>query len=78
MKQIIKLFRLNAASTGKCKLSYKNTTIKRLKKYIRVSDTGVITLKKGAKKGVYKITISAAKTTKYKSAEKTIKIRVTH
>jgi len=70
------VFRLNAASTGKCKLSYKNTTIKRLKKYIKVSDTGVITLKKGAKKGVYKITISAAKTTKYKSAERTIKIRV--
>lgn len=52
-------FQLGAIASGKGKLIYKNTTAKNLKKYISVSKKGKVKLKKGAKKGTYKITIVA-------------------
>ena len=48
----------------------------RMKKYIKVSKKGVVTLKKKAKKGSYKITITAAAKGNYKKATKTITIKV--
>ena len=69
-------FQLGAISSGKGKLIYKNTTAKNLKKYISVSKKGKVKLKKGAKKGTYKITIAAAKTGEYKETKKVVSIKV--
>lgn len=69
-------FQLGAISSGKGKLIYKNTTAKNLKKYISVSKKGKVKLKKGAKKGTYKITIVAAKTGEYKEIKKVVSIKV--
>ena len=69
-------FQLGAISSGKGKLIYKNTTAKNLKKYICVSKKGKVKLKKGAKKGTYKITIAAAKTGEYKETKKVVSIKV--
>lgn len=69
-------FQLGAISSGKGKLIYKNTTAKNLKKYISVSKKGKVKLKKGAKKGTYKITIVAAKTGEYNEAKKVVSIKV--
>lgn len=46
------------------------------KKYITVSSKGKVTLKKGAKKGTYKIKITAAKAGEYKETSKTVTIKV--
>lgn len=43
---------------------------------IFVSAKGKVTVKKGTKKGVYKITVKAAKTRAYKAASKTVKVVV--
>ena len=51
-------------------------TAKKLRKYIKVTKSGKVTLKKKAKKGTYKILITASKTSKYKKATKIIKIKV--
>lgn len=67
-------FLLKASASGKGKLTYKVTKGKR--KYIVVTKRGKVTLKKGCKKGVYKIMITAAKNNKYAKASKIIKIRV--
>lgn len=69
-------FQLGAISSGKGKLIYKNTTAKNFKKYISVSKKGKVKLKKGAKKGTYKITIVAAKTGEYKETKKVVSIKV--
>ena len=55
-------------------VSYKVTKGKA--KYISVSMTGKVTVKKGAKKGTYKVKISVAATSAYKAATKTITIKV--
>ena len=47
-----------------------------MKKYISVNKKGVVTLKKKAKKGTYKIAIMAKETSKYKSARKVVSIKV--
>lgn len=65
---------LKAKTTGDGKLTYKVT--KGSKKYITVSKSGKVTLKKGCKKGTYKITITASKTKKYKKATKVVTIKV--
>lgn len=67
-------FLLKVSASGKGKLTYKVTKGKR--KYIVVTKRGKVTLKKGCKKGVYKIMITAAKNNKYAKASKIIKIRV--
>lgn len=46
------------------------------RKYITVSKSGKVTLKKKAKKGTYVITVTAAATSKYKKATKKIQIKV--
>ena len=69
--------KLKAKTDGKGKLTYKVTKYpKGMKKYIKVSKKGVVTLKKKAKKGSYKITITAAAKGNYKKATKTITIKV--
>lgn len=71
-KIIIKL-----GAKAKTKLTYKISKYpKKGKKYISVSKKGKVTLKKGCKKGTYKITITAAKSSKYKAAKRVITIKV--
>ena len=71
-KDVSLSFNLNAKAKGK--LTYKVT--KGSSKYIVVSKKGKVTLKIGCKKGIYKITITAAKTKKYKAAKKIFVIKV--
>lgn len=69
--------RLKAKTSGDGKLTYKVSKYpKNCKKYISVSSSGKVTLKKGAKKGTYKITITASETDTSKKATKTITIKV--
>lgn len=69
--------KLEAKTTGDGKLTYKISKYpKNGKKCISVSKNGVVTLKKGAKKGTYKVKITAAATSKYEAATKTISIKV--
>ncbi len=67
-------FSLKAKTTGDGKLTYKVT--KGSKKCITVSKSGKVTLKKGCRKGVYKIIITASKTEKYEKATKLVTIKV--
>lgn len=70
-------FNLNAKSLGKAKLTYKVTSYpKKAKKYISVTKSGKVTLKKKAKKGTYKILITAEKTSQYQKAAKYVTIKV--
>lgn len=70
-------FHLKAKASGKGKLTYKVVKYpKGMKKYISVTKKGKVTLKKGAKKGTYKIKISAAAKGRYASVDKTISIKV--
>ena len=69
-------FSLKAKATGSEYLHYSVEAPKNLKKYITVSDGGKVTLKKGAKKGTYKIKIEAYGRGAYKDATKTISIKV--
>lgn len=70
-------FSINAKVLGKCKLKY---TIKQYpknaKKYISVNKLGKVTLKKGIKKGKYKISITAIASKEYLKAVKTISITI--
>lgn len=69
--------KLNAKTTGDGKLTYKISKYpKNGKKCISVSKKGIVTLKKGAKKGTYKVKITASSTSKCKAATKTISIKV--
>lgn len=65
-----------AHSTGDGKLNYTNFTVIGRKKYIKVSSKGILTLKKGAKNGVYKVRITAAETKKYKKQTVVVKVVV--
>lgn len=67
-------FSLKAKTSGDGNLSYK--VIKGKKKYITVSKKGKVTLKKGCKKGTYKIQITAAKTRTFDGASKIVSIKV--
>ena len=51
-------------------------TYKSSSKKVTVTSKGKVTVKKGTKKGTYKITVIAAKTANYKSVKKTITIKV--
>lgn len=59
---------------AKTKITYAVTSGN--KKYVSVSKKGVITIKKNAKKGTYKITVTANRTAKYRKATKVITIKV--
>lgn len=70
-------FNLKAQSLGKAKLTYKVTKYpKKAKKCMTVTKSGKVTLKKKAKKGTYKIRITAAKTLKYQKAVKYVTVKV--
>lgn len=65
------------AKNNKGKVTYSiSKTAKKLQKYIKVNKNGKVTLKKGAKKGTYKITVKVAGYKKYAPKTKTIKIKV--
>lgn len=69
--------KLNAKTDGNGALSYKVTKYpKGMKKYISVSPKGKVTLRKKAKKGTYKITITASKVEQFDSAKKVVIIKV--
>lgn len=68
-------FKLQATTTGDGRLCYYVCKSKK-SKYITVNKLGKVTLKKGIKKGIYKIKIVACKTKKYYEATKIIKIKV--
>ena len=70
-------FNLKARSLGKAKLTYKVAGYpKKAKKYITVTKNGKVTLKKKAKKGTYKIQITAQKTSQYQKAVKYVTVKV--
>lgn len=69
-------FSLKAKASGAEYLHYSVVASKSLKKYITVSNSGKVTLKKGAKKGTYKIKIEAYGNGAYKDATKIINIKV--
>ena len=47
---------------------------KNAKKYIKVSKNGKVTIKKGIKKGIYKVVITAKATKNYKAGKKVVRI----
>ena len=66
-KQTVKL----TVKKAQGKVTYKSSS-----KNVTVSSKGVVTFKKGTKKGSYKITVKAAGNDNYKSGSKTITIKV--
>ena len=67
----------NIGAKAETSLTYKVTKYpKNAKKYIKVSKKGKVTLKKNAKKGTYKITVTAKATAAYKQATKTVTVKV--
>ena len=76
IQQYLKI-KLNAKSNGNGKLKYKVSKYpKGTKKFITISKKGIITLKKKAKKGIYKITITAAEIGEFKRTTKVVSINV--
>lgn len=70
-------FSLKVKVEEKAKVSYKVVSYpKNAKKYISVSSKGLVTLKKGAPKGTYKIKITANETKQYLKTTKTISIKL--
>ena len=70
---------IKSSGTGKVTAVYmsKGKISKKIcQKCISVSKNGKITVKKGTKKGTYKIKIIVAKNTKYKKASKIVYIKV--
>lgn len=73
-KQTVKLT-VTTNSNGKVSYSAASNS-KKLKKYVSVNKKGVITFKKNAPKGTYKIKVTVAAKDDFKSASKTIKIKI--
>lgn len=71
LKKASKSFQIGAKAEGK--LTY---SVASGKKYISVSKTGKVTVKKGTPKGTYKINVKAAATDKYQAASAVVKIVV--
>lgn len=63
----------NLKTSAKTKVTY-TLSGKNARKYISVSKSGKVTLKKGIKRGTYKIVIKAKATGNYNKAQKTVKI----
>lgn len=59
---------------AKTKLTYSIPS--KAMKYVSVSSSGKVTLKKGCKKGTYKITITALQTKQYTKATRQVTIKV--
>lgn len=70
-----KKFNLKTKAIRK-KVTYKVRGKKSAKKYIKVSKKGKVTIKKGIKKGTYKIVIKAKATKNYKRDKKVVKITI--
>ena len=64
-------FKIKAKAKGK--LTYK---VLKGAKYIKVSKSGKVTVKKKTKKGAYRILITAAQTGGYRKATKVIKVKI--
>ncbi len=70
-------FKLKVVTDSDGNISYSTKkTGKKLRKYIKVSKAGKVTLKKKSKKGTYKILITVAKTQEYKKKSKIAKVLV--
>lgn len=67
-------FKMKVSSSGNGNITFKIKNGEA--KYITVNKSGKVTLKKGIKKGVYNIHITAHATPEYKEAKKVIKVRV--
>lgn len=78
LKKKAKTLKLKAGTDGNGKpLSYEVVKApKNAASYIKVSKKGVVTIKKGAPKGTYKIRITARQTKKYMEGRKTVTIKV--
>ncbi len=72
------MFDIQSVSTNSSgKLTYSTASnSKKLKKYISVNKKGVVTLKKNAPKGTYKVKVTVAAKDGFKSVSRTIKIKV--
>ena len=70
-------FALKATSTGPVKVTYAKANKVGASK-ITVAKTGKVTVKKGLKKGIYKVKVKASKAanTNYKAASKTVTIKI--
>ena len=79
-KQVIKAKKAITVSKAKGKVTYKLASVKkaRFKKYFTVSSTGKITVKKGLKKGTYKLKlkVTAAGNANYKPLTKSVTLNV--
>lgn len=73
-RQTVKLS-VSTNSSGKISYSAASNS-KKLKKYISVSKKGVVTFKKNAPKGTYKIKVTVAAKDGFKSVSKTVKIKI--
>lgn len=76
LKKKAKVIKLGVKTPDKTKVTYTVKVKKALKKYITVSKAGKVTLKKGAKKGTYKIVINVKGTKNFKGGKKTVTIKV--
>ena len=77
LKKHSKKLSLKARTTSDGKLQYKITKYpKGAKKYISVNKKGMVTVKKGAKKGNYVVTITSPETQTYTKMSKNVTIRV--
>ena len=78
VKKKAKKITLKVTSNSKGKVTYSvdTNTSASLKKYIKVSKKGVITLKKGAKKGTYYVSVKVAGKGSYAPTTKIIKVVV--
>ena len=70
------VIKLGVKTPVKTKITYTVKVKKALKKYITVSKAGKVTIKKGAKKGTYKVVINVKGTKSFKGVKKTITIKV--
>lgn len=77
LKKHSKKLSIKARTTSDGKLQYKITKYpKGAKKYISVNKKGMVTMKKGAKKGNYVVTITSPETQVYTKMSKNVTIRV--
>ena len=75
LRRKVRQFNLKTKAISK-KVTYKVTGKKSAKKYIKVSKNGKVTIKKGIKKGTYKIVIKAKATKNHKQGKKVVKITI--